>query len=107
MLILVGAAFLISLGAPVRVRFEASRAAFDQVVAEVMAGGSTDPRSIGLYDIDALERTPDGIRFLVEGSGFIDASGFAYAPDGDPTRLDSDDIYRPLGGGWYRWIAVF
>lgn len=107
MLILVGAAVLITVGTPVWLRFEASRPAFDQMVAEVMAGGSTDRQSVGLYDIDVLERTRDGVRLLVEGSGFIDASGFAYAPDGDPTQPGSDDIYRPLGGGWYRWIVVF
>jgi hypothetical protein len=107
MLIVVGAAVLIGIDAPVRARFEASRPAFDQVAAEVMAGGATAPRTIGLYDIDRLERTPDGVRFVVEGSGFIDASGFAYAPDGDPRQPDSDDIYRPLGGGWFRWILVF
>lgn len=107
MLLLVGAVGLNSVGVPMRVRFEASRSALDQMVAEVMAGGSAERRSVGLYDIDLLERTPDGVRFLVEGGGFIDASGFAFAADGDPSQPDSSDIYEPLGGGWFRWIAVF
>lgn len=92
---------------PTRLRFEASRGAFDQLATDVQAGGSTDVQSVGLYDIELLERTADGVRFLVLGSGFIDVTGFAYSTDGDPSDPDSEDVYRPLGGGWYRWTRVF
>lgn len=108
MLILLGATILMATGVPTRVRFEASRPAFDQLATDVMAGGSTDIPSVGLYDIELLERTSDGVRFLVLGSGFIDVTGFAFSTDGDPSDPDnSEDVYRPLGGGWYQWTRVF
>jgi hypothetical protein len=107
MLILAGAAALMVLDVPLRLRFEASRPALDQLAAEVMAGSTSTPDSAGLYDLESLTRTPDGVRFLVEGSGFIDRFGFAFAADGDPSDPDSDDVYRPLGGGWFVWISVF
>lgn len=104
---LAGAAILMASGLPTRVRFEASRSAFDQLATDVMAGGSTDVQSVGLYDIELLEQTPDGVRFLVLGSGFIDVTGFAFSTDGDPSDSNSEDVYRPLGGGWYQWTRVF
>jgi hypothetical protein len=107
MLILVGAGALMVLEVPLRLRFEASRPALDRLAAEVMAGSPTTPASAGLYDIESLTRMPDGVRFLVEDSGFIDRFGFVYAADGDPTDPYTEDIYRALGGGWFVWISVF
>jgi hypothetical protein len=89
-------------------RYAASRAGMDQAAAEVMAGGTTDRGWIGLYPAEFVERTENGMRFLVSSSGFIDREGYAYAIDGRP-RVTYDDgaEYTELGGGWWRWIAPF
>jgi hypothetical protein len=107
LVILAGAVGLIALDIPARLRFEASRTALDQMVSEVTTGGSIERTSVGLYPIEALERTADGVRFLIAGCGFIGQCGFAYSADGDPAEPDSGDIYPPLGGGWFIWIQPF
>lgn len=104
-IILAVAGGLIAVDAPVRLRFEASRPAFDALAAEMIAGGSPDRDRVGLYDIEELERTGDGIRFLVADGGFINRFGFVFDPTDRPTDLDH--IYTPLGGGWYAWTVVF
>lgn len=107
MLILCAAVALMVVELPLRLRFEASRAPLDALVAAMATGDVPTPDSVGLFDIEQLERTPDGIHFLVRDSGFIDRFGFAYAADGDPYYPSTEDTLRPLGGGWFIWIRAF
>lgn len=100
---------LVRQNVPYNVRLSLSRPAMDQAAAEIIAGGSTDRAWIGLYPTDVVERVPGGMRFAVEGSGFLSRWGFAYAVDGDPAAGEFDplwccDSYEPIGGGWFRWF---
>lgn len=104
-----GAAWMLAIGGVAAdARYSASRTGMDQAAAEVIAGGSIERGWIGLYPAELVERTDNGMRFLVAGSGFIDRSGYAFSSDGSP-RVSYDDGagYAELGGGWWRWNAPF
>lgn len=90
---------------PFDARLLVSRGPMDRAAAEVMAGSPIPRGWIGLYPTEAVERTSNGMRFLIAESGFFDRVGFAYAPDGEPAGEDGTDVYEPLGGGWWRWTA--
>ena len=93
---------------PYDVRLALSRAAMDQAAAEVMAGGSSEPRWIGLYPAESVERIPDGTRFLIDGAGFINGVGFAYSANGSrPADVDGSSLYQRIDGDWWLWIAEF
>jgi hypothetical protein len=92
---------------PSHVRLALSRGAMDQAAAEVVAGGSTDRGWIGLYPAEHVERTANGMRFLIPGAGFIDEVGMAWSASGEPAGVEGTDEYQPLEGGWWRWISKF
>jgi len=92
---------------PFDIRLAVSRGAMDQAAAEVMAGASTNREWIGLYPAESVERTSNGMRFLIADSGFFDRIGLAYAPSGEPAGIDGTDEYQPLDGGWWRWVSKF
>jgi hypothetical protein len=88
-------------------RLSLSRAGMDQVAAEVIAGGSTDRDWIGLYGVSSVEKTANGLRFVIDDSGLF-RIGFAYAPEGQPAPGGDDplwccDEYESVGGGWWLW----
>ena len=90
-------------------RFGLSREALDTMAAEVMSGESTDRGWVGLYNVGPLERTANGVRFVVDDSGLY-RLGFAYSPGGQPelTEANFDPLwcctsYEPRGGGWWLW----
>ncbi|HEX7491417.1 MAG TPA: hypothetical protein VF337_06915 [Candidatus Limnocylindrales bacterium] len=91
---------LLATSAPLRLRFELSRTAFQQAASRVQAGQVVDGGNIGLFQIDRVLELPNGVWFEDLSLGFIDPCGLAYSPSGRPeiTRLGTD-----LGGGW--WIA--
>ncbi|WP_157240525.1 hypothetical protein [Catenuloplanes japonicus] len=67
------------------------------------AAGADTPARVGPYPVERAERLPGGgARFMIAGTGFLDGSGFAYAPDGVPPRI-GEDTYRQLSDGWYLW----
>ena len=92
---------------PSDVRFALSRGALDQAAAEIVAGGSTDRGWIGLYPAEHVERTANGMRFLIPGAGFIDQVGIAWSVTGEPVGVDGTDEYHALEGGWWTWISKF
>jgi hypothetical protein len=92
---------------PTDVRFAISRGAMDQAAAEIMAGGSTDRGWIGLYPAEHVERTANGIRFIVPGAGFIDQVGMAWSASGEPAGVEGTDVYSRLEGDWWTWVAKF
>jgi hypothetical protein len=105
-------AFAVSIGLtrtsiPTDVRLALSRGALEQAAAEIMAGGSTDRGWIGLYPAEHVERTANGIRFLIPGAGFIDQVGMAWSANGEPAGVDGTDVYQPLGDGWWVWVSKF
>jgi hypothetical protein len=103
------AAYLVaSTTIPFDVRLSLSRAGMDQAAAEIMAGGSTDRDSIGLYAVSHVERIRNGVRFLVSGGGFIDQWGYAYSRGAGPTEDDGGlSSYQHLDGDWWIWTFRF
>lgn len=93
---------LVAMDVPLRVRFELSRPALEQAEARVEAGETIQPGWIGLYPIERIDRLPNGARFLVSGSGFLDPCGFAYNRGERPPVLGEDSYYE-LVGGWWVW----
>jgi len=91
---------------PIHARFALSESALDQVAAEVAAGGSLDRGWIGLYPVERVERTDDGMRFIIGGlfgSGLFDPIGFAYSTDAEPPNIGREDIYERFAGSWWLW----
>ncbi len=106
--LILGVVFLLTrTSVPFDVRLSMSRDAMNQAAIEIMAGGGTDREWIGLYPVERVERTPNGMRFLVAGGGFIDRWGFAYSTDGPPANVDGNDSYEHLDGAWWIWTDRF
>lgn len=89
---------------PRQARFAAARPAFENVIAaRGEAGpGAPCPARIGTYRIGSCSTEGSVTRFST-GGGFLDAVGFAYAPDGvpAPTGGDGSVDYELLSGPWY------
>lgn len=92
-------------------RLALSRPAMDAMVADVQSGGLTDRGWVGLFQVDGVVRTANGVRFVVD-DGFLSRWGFAYASDGEPSFIDDQDEeaglwtspwFEPVGDGWWRW----
>ncbi|WP_327084977.1 hypothetical protein OIE66_21670 [Nonomuraea sp. NBC_01738] len=81
-------------------RFAASRPGLESYARSVEAGSEFDGWA-GLYPVSSPERLgTHGVRFLVDGSGFIDRYGFAYLPGG---AVEESGDYTHLDGPWYVW----
>ena len=101
-LIVIGTHYAFLSPIPFEARLKASRAAMDDVAAQLMADPEAAPGWIGLYPVDRIDRYENGVRFLVWGSGFLDPIGFAYAVDGEPPVV-GEDSYQPIGDRWWHW----
>jgi hypothetical protein len=93
---------------PLHARFILSRGAMErmaqQVQADPNAGASTT--RIGLYRVSRVEPIPGGMRFVIDGTGFLDRWGFAYSPNGAPASGGLDE-YEHFRGPWYLWREIF
>lgn len=92
---------------PFGIRFALGRTAMDQAAADVIAGGSTERTSIGLFPVEDVERISNGVRFAIAGAGFIGERGLAFSPEGPPVDVDRGLEFQPLGGGWWTWAEEF
>ena len=104
--ILVVTVLVVGSDIPFLVRFAMSRPELDRVAADVMAGGSTDRTSIGLFPVEYVERTTDGMVFSISGSGFLGSSSIEYAPNGPPGDAEDFGGVELLGGGWWMWAEA-
>jgi hypothetical protein len=100
--------FLLAAHVPVRLAFWISRSSMDRFAAQVMTAPSPPPRHwVGVFPIDSVERTPQGMQFRIrQGPSFVQAGGFAWCGNGNP--MDKGDVnprYTHLGGNWYMWAA--
>ncbi len=89
---------------PLELRFRLSEAAMVEAARDLLAG-RRDPAEIeriGLWKVDDVETIPGGIRFLVEGAGLFDQTGFLYVTNGLPPP---DAKYYE--SGWYTWSTDF
>ena len=99
--ILAGLTLLICVAeVPFHLSFALSRPAMERLALEVT---TTPPpycdRHVGLYSATEITSIPDGMRFIVRGSGFISRGGFAWSPhppiDAWPCK------YSHYSGNWY------
>ncbi|HEY8543720.1 MAG TPA: hypothetical protein VIL36_01685 [Acidimicrobiales bacterium] len=115
---------------PLRLRWLASRPAFEDAVAAALdAAGTADSAAaldeigwvtvdgvgeggwIGLYEIERVRCVGrGGVLFLeATGGGDFGGNGFAYLPEGPdelaPHAAGVDPTIRHLGGPWYAWAA--
>jgi hypothetical protein len=109
-------ASLMAAAVPLQLRWAASRAAFDAVVAghPLPPKGSEwrnfdVPARVGTYRIDAAYWVPGGAVFFEANGAFIDEAGFAYLPGGPGPDLPNTNFeapqYKSLGGGWYSFTS--
>ncbi|RZU76974.1 hypothetical protein EV384_5686 [Micromonospora kangleipakensis] len=107
---------LLVTGVPLRARWALSRDAFEAVVAELPERSPATgfdpvpvPTTVGSYRITRAYLVSGGVVFYEENGAFFDDAGFAYLPDGPTPSLGNGSfespVFRPLGGGWYRWTA--
>jgi hypothetical protein len=40
---------------------------------------------------------------LVVATFYVEPTGFAYSPNGDPAAVGGEDVYEHLDGPWYVW----
>lgn len=102
---------LLATDVPLRARWAASRADFEEVVAasEGTDGAVDVDGRLGLYDISSAIRDGESVVFYETTGGFIDMVGFAHLPDGpQPLRArhagESVQV-RHLEGDWYTFAA--
>jgi hypothetical protein len=89
---------------PLELRFRLSEATMVRTARDLLAGrrDPTELERIGLWKVDDVEIIPGGVRFLVEGAGLFDQSGFLYVTNGLPPP--EARYYR---SGWYTWSTDF
>jgi hypothetical protein len=92
---------------PVATRFELSRPALDQAVANVKAGHNYGRGWIGLIPVDSVRVSGSTTLFSTSGSAAShDECGLAYDPSGPPDSsdwLDNADGVTDYGNGWWHW----
>jgi len=86
-------------------RYRISEPGMNEVAEDVTTGArrAAGIDRIGTWPVDSVERFNGGMRFLVEGTGFLDAVGFAYSPDRRPPNLTGSDSYEHYRGPWWIW----
>ena len=107
---------LLTVGVPLRGRFEFARSDFDAFVAELEPQGTFDdwvpidaPPELGGYEILLAYQVGENV-VIYEATGlFFDDAGFAHLPNGQDGRLGNGSFeapsFRSLGSGWYSWTA--
>ncbi|MFG1941614.1 hypothetical protein [Nonomuraea sp. NPDC048826] len=94
---------LVYVGAPVRMRFELSRASLDHFAKTVSEGAPPGKRQwIGLYPVDYLDGSRSAFRLMINDTGFLTSYGLAWSPNGEPD-IDGPGSYRHFDGPWYIW----
>lgn len=83
-----------------RVRWEVSRPAFTACATTLLDGDSCHPRILGLFPVERSHAHRGQARFITRGCGLLDWCGVVYSPEAPPERL-REDVFTPLGHGWY------
>ena len=95
---------------PLRARFAVARPAFEEAVAARGEAGSDAPcpERVGTFRIFWCS-TDGSITHFYTSGGFLDAVGFAYAPDGVPadSYLEGAMSYDLLRTSWYTFSQAF
>lgn len=102
--------------APTRHHWAASKDAFNGVVASAppTPGEAHDwmsfeiPQHLGKYDVTLAYRVKGGV-VIYDAKGGMEDTGFAYLPNGPYDGLENGSFesprFKPLGDGWYSFIA--
>jgi hypothetical protein len=96
---------LVSADLPFEARFALSESGLESLARTVASSpASTDhpDQWAGLYSLTSIDRTEDGARFLISGTGFLNRYGFAWSPKGRPAAESNTD-YTHIQGPWYIW----
>ena len=110
-LLLLGTWLVLYLQLPFYAGFLLSRGAMERSARQAMSASARPsfqpPQRIGLYWTRGPEATPWGMKFGVNGAGFLETDGFAYSSHGTPpsekTANLGFDSYKPIMGNWYEW----
>jgi hypothetical protein len=96
---------VVSSGTSLRLRYEASESAMNEIAQDVTAGSkeATKIDRIGMWRVDGVERVRRGMRFAVEGTGVLGSVGFAYSAHGHPPDVSGGDRYEHYDGPWWIW----
>lgn len=90
-----------------RVRFVASRPALARFVRDarpsISRGEVPAGTRVGLFRVKEAEVLPGGTVRLITTECMFDDCGVAYSPDNTPPPVIGEDMYEPLGGGWWHW----
>ena len=87
---------------PLRLRFEMSRAAFEEYVTSAREGEGAEPEGLGLYRVRGVE-FHDGVPHVSTAFELFDYGGFVLLPDGPPPDA-RPYTYRHLTGRWYTFV---
>ncbi|GGT40732.1 hypothetical protein ACFFV7_40095 [Nonomuraea spiralis] len=96
---------LLYVGAPLEARFALSRPALDGRARAISHGAPlpADDEWIGLFPVGRAERIPGGVRFAIDGTGFLGTTGFAWSPEVEPPEPEGEELYEHWHGPWYLW----
>ncbi|MEI8196990.1 MAG: hypothetical protein WCI73_13915 [Phycisphaerae bacterium] len=95
--------FALGCQAPLTLSFMLSRPAMERLAHEVASSpGPYADRSVGWFAARRIERAPGGMRFIVDGAGFIDGEGFAKFTTPPPPGRSADGWdYAHFKDDWY------
>lgn len=99
----------VTTGLAFQVRFVMSKPFLDWYVRSVQSGDVVADRSlrltlVGLFIVRETEALPNGVVRMITTTCGFDTCGLAYSPKGTPPVI-GEDIYEPLGSGWWQWQA--
>jgi hypothetical protein len=105
-LIMVAMVGAMAMKLPKTFAFRASRAAMDQLAAEVMANpqAKVDNRWVGVFQAKNIRALPggSGVKFTAEDDDTQFKAGFVYLPNVNPTNV-AWKTYVYIGHGWWAW----
>jgi hypothetical protein len=110
-LIMGGVFFVTRTETLIDLRLNLSRDAMDKLAVDVLAGEQSEPGWVGLYNVNKLQLTGNGFRFVVDDSG-LGRWGYAYATGAVPNFMTDDEEdaglwtgpqFESIGDGWWRW----
>ncbi len=79
----------------------------DALAKDVISGTAPNPGTqwVGVFRATDISRTETGMRFLVDGTGFLDRGGFMYSTT--PLAEGGHDRVSHVDDEWYTWNDHF
>jgi hypothetical protein len=104
--LLLTTAFVIAAGLPSRTAFLIARPAMERIAQTQLKSpdGTESTTDVNVYGTCRFSHEGNAVKIQVDGTGFIDSSGFVYSPAGSPRVSGRATL---IGGPWYRWSLRF